>query len=148
MSGIAGLAYKDRERTPNRELLQKMTSKLAHRGPDGEGLHLQAGIGIGVRQLNITNLETENQPIYNEDHSVIVVCDGEIYNHIELRRELENRGHQLSNRSSSEVIAHLYEDQGFDCVQRLRGMFAFACLLSPYGIHVEEYYSWRVTGWE
>ena len=84
------------------------------------------GIGLGVRRLAIVDLETGDQPIANEDGSVVVVCNGEIYNHVELRAELTRSGHRFRTRSDVETIAHLYEDLGLDCVRRLRGMFAFA----------------------
>lgn len=103
-----------------------MAASLVHRGPDGQGSHVAPGIGLGIRRLAIVDLETGDQPIANEDGSVVVVCNGEIYNHVELREELIRAGHRFRTRSDVETIAHLYEDLGPDCVHRLRGMFAFA----------------------
>ncbi len=126
MCGICGIATRDPKRPIGRELILRMTDSLAHRGPDGEGVHVGPGIGIGVRRLAIVDLETGDQPIVNEDSSVVVVCNGEIYNHVELRQELIQGGHRFRTQSDVETIAHLYEDLGQECVHRLRGMFAFA----------------------
>lgn len=103
-----------------------MTDRILHRGPDGEGFHLAPGVGLGIRRLAIIDLETGDQPITNEDESVIVVCNGEIYNHLELRSELQAAGHRFRTASDVEVIAHLYEDHGLDFVRHLRGMFGIA----------------------
>ena len=103
-----------------------MCERQAHRGPDSRGLHLADGVGLGIQRLRVIDLETGDQPVYNEDRSVAVVLNGEIYNYRELRRELQERGHTLSTHGDSEVIAHLYEEEGDDLVERLDGMFAFA----------------------
>jgi asparagine synthase (glutamine-hydrolysing) len=103
-----------------------MAMTVRHRGPDGQGFHVGPGVGLGIRRLAIIDLETGDQPIYNEDESVAVMCNGEIYNHVELRACLEARGHRFRTRSDVEVIVHLYEEHGLDAVQRLRGMFGFA----------------------
>jgi asparagine synthase (glutamine-hydrolysing) len=103
-----------------------MIDTLIHRGPDGEGILVKNHFGFGIRRLSIIDLETGNQPISNEDASLSIVCNGEIYNYIELRRYLEKKGHQFQTGSDVEVIPHLYEEHGDDCVQYLRGMFAFA----------------------
>jgi asparagine synthase (glutamine-hydrolyzing) len=126
MCGICGIVYTQRERAVSRDVLRVMTDSLHHRGPDGEGFHIAPGVGLGIRRLAIIDLETGDQPITNEDESVIVVCNGEIYNHVELRRELQSRGHRFRTASDVEVIAHLYEDHGLDFVRYLRGMFAIA----------------------
>src|SRR5262245_10378968 len=126
MCGICGVAAVDPHRPVERDMLERMTAVLRHRGPDSQGLHLGAGIGLGVQRLSIVDLQSGDQPIANEDGSVVVVCNGEIYNSVELRAELAAAGHRFRTRSDVEVIVHLYEDLGPECVQRLRGMFAFA----------------------
>lgn len=103
-----------------------MTSTLAHRGPDGTGGYVNGRVGLGHRRLSIIDLSTGDQPIYNEDRSIVIVFNGEIYNYKELRRALVDRGHRFSTKSDTEVIVHLYEDHGDDCVDHLNGMFAFA----------------------
>jgi len=124
MCGIAGKLSLDRAVDP--ELIERMCEVVAHRGPDSRGIFCDGGIGIGVQRLAIIDLETGDQPIANEDGSVVVVQNGEIYNYRELRRELEGRGHRFSTTSDTEVIVHLYEDHGDACVDHLRGMFALA----------------------
>lgn len=126
MCGICGVAWAEPGRPVERALLRTMARVVVHRGPDGEGYHSGPGVGLAVRQLSIIDLETGDQPIANEDGSVVVICNGEIYNHVELRRELMSAGHSFRTRSDVEVIVHLYEDCGPAVVDRLRGMFAFA----------------------
>lgn len=123
MCGIAGVVA-DREIA--REELGRMLGSLVHRGPDDDGYYLQDGVGIGMRRLSIIDLQTGHQPIPNEDRSVLVVCNGEIYNYQTLRRQLLGRGHSFTTKSDAEVIVHLYEDEGEKCVERLRGMFGLA----------------------
>ncbi|MEZ5062959.1 MAG: asparagine synthase (glutamine-hydrolyzing) [Solirubrobacterales bacterium] len=108
------------------ELPLRMCARLEHRGPDSRGVHLDRNVALGIQRLRVIDLETGDQPIYNEDRSVVVVLNGEIYNHRELRSELRRRGHEFRTRSDTEVIVHLYEELGPDCVERLDGMFAFA----------------------
>ena len=103
-----------------------MCQSIVHRGPDDEGIFLKDGAGLGVRRLSIIDLTGGHQPVFNEDKTVCIVYNGEIYNFPELRRELEGRGHRFYTHTDTEVIVHLYEDMGRDCVQKLRGMFAFA----------------------
>lgn len=103
-----------------------MTELIHHRGPDSGGYFEAPGAGLGFRRLSIIDLETGDQPLWSEDGAVTVVCNGEIYNFIELRRQLEAKGHRFRTRSDVEVIVHLYEDHGPDCVHFLRGMFGFA----------------------
>lgn len=103
-----------------------MCDKLAHRGPDHFGHYVRGNIGLGMRRLSIIDLQTGQQPITNEDGTVWIVFNGEIYNYRALRKDLEARGHHFRTTSDTEVIVHLYEDMGQECVQRLRGMFAFA----------------------
>jgi len=126
MCGIAGIALKEGTRPVDVALLQAMTDRLRHRGPDAEGAFVAAGIGLGSRRLSIIDLETGDQPIANEDGSLVVVCNGEIYNYVELRAELLAAGHEFRTQSDTEVIVHLYEEHGVGCVERLRGMFALA----------------------
>ena len=103
-----------------------MADTLRHRGPDSDGFHLDRGIGLAARRLAIIDVAGGDQPIANEDGSVIVVMNGEIYNHLELRAELLARGHRFATRADTEVLVHLYEEAGDELVGRLRGMFAFA----------------------
>jgi asparagine synthase (glutamine-hydrolysing) len=103
-----------------------MTASLAHRGPDGSGTVIRGEAGLGHRRLAIIDLESGRQPIGNEDGTVQITCNGEIYNYVELRHELQQKGHRFATRSDTEVVVHAYEEWGLACVQRLRGMFAFA----------------------
>ncbi len=106
--------------------IHRMCQTIIHRGPDDEGIHTRGNVGLGMRRLSIIDLSGGRQPIYNEDRSVCCVFNGEIYNFLELRAELEGRGHQFYTHSDTEVIVHLYEEMGADCVTKLRGMFAIA----------------------
>jgi asparagine synthase (glutamine-hydrolysing) len=108
------------------EQVRRMTDTIVHRGPDDEGIQVRGNVGLGMRRLSIIDLAGGRQPIYNEDRSVAVVFNGEIYNFQELRRELEGRGHQFRTNSDTEVIVHLYEEMSANCVTKLRGMFAIA----------------------
>jgi asparagine synthase (glutamine-hydrolysing) len=127
MCGIAGKLALDGQTPVDRRLLERMTRSLAHRGPDGEGCYLQGPVGLGHRRLAIIGLDPSGaQPMSNEDGTVWVSFNGEIYNHRALRRELEQRGHVFRSQTDTEVIVHLYEEHGDDCVDQLRGMFAFA----------------------
>ncbi len=126
MCGICGLTYSDRKRPIDPQTLARMTHIMQHRGPDSFGLHAEPGVGFGVRRLSIIDLKTGDQPISNESGTVTLICNGEIYNFLELRQELLAAGHRFHTNSDVEVIVHLYEDLGPECVHRLRGMFAFA----------------------
>src|SRR5687767_14484167 len=125
MCGIAGIIRFDGRPVLEHEI-SAMCGAMAHRGPDDEGIYLGDGVGIGMRRLSIIDLDNGHQPISNEDGSVWIVFNGEIYNYKELRALLESRGHHLRTSSDTETIVHLYEDFGPRCVERLRGMFAFA----------------------
>src|SRR5262245_40967668 len=126
MCGIAGIVA-GRRLPPNfQAAIAAMGAALQHRGPDGANDVAGEHFAMAMRRLSIIDLETGLQPIYNEDRSLVLVCNGEIYNHVELRRELEQRGHTFSTNSDCEPILHLYEEQGDRCVHALRGMFAFA----------------------
>ena len=126
MCGICGVVYSHPERPVNREMLRQMTDIMCHRGPDSHGFYVSPGVGLGIRRLSIIDLETGDQPISNEDGTITVVCNGEIYNFQELRQQLIAAGHRFKTRSDVEVIVHLYEDYGVECVNYLRGMFGFA----------------------
>src|SRR5512140_3623923 len=123
MCGIAGFKL---EGPADAAVLAAMTATLAHRGPDGMGYFVDGGVGLGHRRLSIVDLSTGSQPIANEDGSVVVVFNGEIYNHLALRAELEAEGHRFATRSDTEVLVHLYEQEGDGFPARLNGIFAFA----------------------
>jgi len=106
--------------------IRAMCDAIVHRGPDDEGIYAQGPVGLGMRRLSIIDLAGGHQPIFNEDRSIAIVFNGEIYNFPELRPELERRGHRFTTNSDTEVIVHLYEDMGPACVSQLRGMFTFA----------------------
>jgi asparagine synthase (glutamine-hydrolysing) len=125
MCGIAGIIGRKGE-TIVAEKVRRMTDTIVHRGPDEEGIYAQGNVGLGMRRLSIIDLSGGSQPIYNEDRTIAVVFNGEIYNFPELRQELIGRGHQFYTHSDTEVIVHLYEEMGAECVKRLRGMFAIA----------------------
>jgi asparagine synthase (glutamine-hydrolysing) len=107
-------------------LVEAMCERQEHRGPDSRGIHRSNGVALGIQRLRVIDLQTGDQPIYNEDRSVAVVLNGEIYNFQELRADLEQRGHSFYTRTDTEVIAHLYEERGPDLVEELHGMFSFA----------------------
>lgn len=126
MCGIVG-KVKPRGGAPvDRVVIERMCAGLEHRGPDSRGLYLDQEVGLGIQRLRVVDLVTGDQPIRNEDGSVAVVLNGEIYNFRELREDLARRGHRLSTAGDTEVIVHLYEEYGVQCVRRLHGMFAFA----------------------
>ncbi|MFY9644776.1 MAG: asparagine synthase (glutamine-hydrolyzing), partial [Terriglobales bacterium] len=126
MCGIAGVVSATRESDISEALVHHMCEQIVYRGPDDEGLHVADGAGLGMRRLSIIDLSGGHQPVFNEDRSAWIVFNGEIYNFLELRPELEKRGHRFLTKSDTEVIIHLYEEMGADCVQKLRGMFALA----------------------
>jgi asparagine synthase (glutamine-hydrolysing) len=125
MCGICGFCFPD-ERPVGIDILKKMTTTLQHRGPDDEGYYVDGGIALGHRRLSIIDLDTGKQPIHNEDKTVYVVFNGEIYNFLELKKELEEKGHRFYTKTDTEVLVHLYEEKGEQCVESLTGMFAFA----------------------
>ncbi len=126
MCGICGIFSLDASRKVSEELLGRMNSSLVRRGPDDEGFYVDGQIGLAMRRLSIIDLSGGSQPICNEDKTLWIVFNGEIYNFLDLRRELVLRGHQFRTFSDTEVIVHLYEELGENCVDRLNGMFAFA----------------------
>jgi asparagine synthase (glutamine-hydrolysing) len=126
MCGIAGLVYLD-GKPVSRQLVQAMTRTIAHRGPDGEGEYINGPVGLGHRRLSIIDLsDNASQPMSNEDGTVWIVFNGEIYNYVELRPGLEAKGHCFRSHSDTEVIIHAYEEYGPGCLQLLNGMFSFA----------------------
>lgn len=129
MCGITGWATTDSNlppRTGDRELLHSMCERMVHRGPDSEGLFVTTGAALGMRRLAIIDLVTGEQPVFNEDKSIAVILNGEIYNYREIRADLEKRGHSFRSASDTEVLPHLYEEYGDEMVRELNGMFAFA----------------------
>jgi asparagine synthase (glutamine-hydrolysing) len=126
MCGIAGIVRFDPREVVDEARLKRMRDVLRHRGPDGEGLYLDGPVGLGHRRLAIVDVVGGHQPMPNEDHTAWIVYNGEIYNHAALRPGLEARGHHYRTRSDTETILHLYEDEAERCVERLKGMFAFA----------------------
>ena len=131
MCGICGVFQFDPQSTVSREHLAEMSRQIVHRGPDDEGVFLAGNIGLAARRLSIIDVRSGHQPMSNEDETVWLVYNGEIYNHQELRRQLTARGHHYRTHSDTEVILHLYEEHGIECVQYLRGMFAFALWDAP-----------------
>jgi asparagine synthase (glutamine-hydrolysing) len=126
MCGIVGIMDLRAKREISRDLLARLNETQHHRGPDAGGLHLEPGVGLGHRRLSIIDLATGQQPLYNEDGSVVVVYNGEIYNFQSLIPELAALGHVFRTKSDTEVIVHAWEAWGERCVERFRGMFAFA----------------------
>jgi len=124
MCGIAGIANRDRGHAVDQAAVRAMMAAIAHRGPDDEGAYFDGAVGLGFKRLSIIDLTTGNQPIANEDETVWIVFNGEIYNYLELRRDL-SRHHLFRTHTDTEVILHLYEELGERCLERLNGMFAF-----------------------
>ncbi|MGZ5817729.1 MAG: asparagine synthetase B, partial [Burkholderiaceae bacterium] len=125
MCGIVGIFDMRGERAIDRQLLDRMNETQYHRGPVEGGLHIEPGLGFGHRRLSIIDLSSGQQPLFNEDHSVVVVFNGEIYNFQELMEELLKLGHTFRTHCDTEVIVHAWEQWGDQCVHRFRGMFAF-----------------------
>ncbi|MCL2852213.1 MAG: asparagine synthase (glutamine-hydrolyzing) [Defluviitaleaceae bacterium] len=108
------------------QVINAMSARMAHRGPEDQGAYLGEGVTFGFRRLGFLDLDHGSQPMFNEDKSIVIVFNGEIYNYRELREELLSKGHSFANNSDTEVLIHLYEEEGHDMLRRLRGMFAFA----------------------
>jgi asparagine synthase (glutamine-hydrolysing) len=125
MCGICGVMHFDRGCNVEQTALESMNRKILHRGPDDSGFYCSENIGLAMRRLSIIDLQAGHQPVSNEDKTIWIVYNGEIYNHSELRTRLEARGHRYRSKSDTESIVHLYEEYGRDCVRHLRGMFAF-----------------------
>ena len=126
MCGITGVFDLRQQRAINRDVLARINDMQSHRGPDEAGLYLEPGLGLGHRRLSIIDIAAGQQPLFNEDGSVAVVFNGEIYNFLDLIPELTALGHTFKTRSDTETIVHAWEQWGEDCVHHFRGMFAFA----------------------
>ncbi len=126
MCGICGKIYFDDSRRVSQYEIETMADSMIHRGPDDEGLFIHNNVGLGFRRLSIIDLNTGHQPISNEDETIQIVFNGEIYNFLELRKQLQSLGHSFKTNTDTEVIVHLYEQYGADCLRYLRGMFAFS----------------------
>jgi len=126
MCGIAGILEFGQDARANAASLREICRVITHRGPDDEGFYTDGPLGIGMRRLSIVDVAGGHQPISNEDGTLWIVFNGEIYNHLALREQLISRGHHYSTHSDTETVIHLYEEYGADCVHHLRGMFAFA----------------------
>ena len=126
MCGICGILMRDSGLAPDRGLIERMRDLIAHRGPDGAGLHLGPGVGLGHRRLSIVDVALGQQPMYSADRRFVIVYNGEVYNHPALKTELETAGVRYRTRSDTETVLHLYERLGERAVERLRGMFALA----------------------
>jgi len=126
MCGIAGFIDVERSRDNAEQLIDRMCQVIRHRGPDDQGVWVGDGLALGMRRLSIIDLDGGHQPIFNEDQSILVILNGEIYNYRELQKELQERGHHFRTRSDTEAIVHAYEEYGDECVKHLRGMFTFA----------------------
>src|SRR5438874_13018674 len=125
MCGIAGLLSLG-DKPVFEEEVRAMCDAMVHRGPDDEGYYSADRIALGMRRLSIIDLQTGHEPVHNEDKTVWVVLNGEIYNYQEIRKDLLAKGHAFYTATDTEVLVHLYEEYGENCVQYLRGMFAFA----------------------
>jgi len=128
MCGICGITFHEHERPVPEAVVRSMCSAITHRGPDDEGVLVRGNTGLGMRRLSIIDLASGHQPISNEDGSIWIVFNGEIYNHLELREELLKKGHVFRTNSDTEAIVHAYEEFGESCPAKLNGMFAFAIL--------------------
>ncbi len=126
MCGIVGFHNFNRQQQVDVQLIKKMCETIVHRGPDDEGIYTNQNVGLGMRRLSIIDLNTGEQPIYNEDKSVVIVFNGEIYNFIDLRNKLVSAGHRFASKTDTETIVHGYEEYGVDILENLNGMFAFA----------------------
>src|SRR5690349_25017473 len=125
MCGICGIVTFDGQIVSERQV-EAMNDTLAHRGPDDAGVFLQPGVGLGHRRLSIIDVAGGHQPLSNEDGTVWVLLNGEIYNYQEIRERLLGHGHRFTTKSDTEAIAHLYEQDGEECFKQLRGMFSIA----------------------
>ena len=126
MCGIVGIFDLDTKRDIDLALIERMNSTQIHRGPDGSGYHREPGVALGHRRLSIIDLEGGTQPLFNEDNTVAVTYNGEIYNFLSLADELRAKGHHFRTRCDTEVIVHAWEEWGEACVEKFNGMFAFA----------------------
>ena len=151
MCGITGKIYLNNENLIDPGELKQMTDVIYHRGPDDEGFYINKNVGLGFRRLSIIDLSRGHQPLSNANESIHIVFNGEIYNFPELRKILIQKGYSFKTTTDTEVILHLYEEYGVDCLQHLRGMFAFAiwdnnkrqlfCARDRFGIKPFYYYT-------
>src|SRR5437867_10499991 len=126
MCGITGYIHTDRHQSVSLEILKRMTESIRHRGPDGEGLFVEGNVALGNRRLAVIDLATGDQPMFNDDKSVALVFNGEIYNYVEVREQLKDMGYGFRTASDTEVVVRAYEAWGDECLSRLNGMWAFA----------------------
>ena len=126
MCGICGVLNLSPSKRTDRSVIQQMLAMIRHRGPDGFGIYSDQNIGLGNARLSIIDLDTGDQPISNEDGTLWIVFNGEIFNYIELRQDLERRGHRFKTRSDTETLLHTYEEFGVGCLNRLNGQFSLA----------------------
>ncbi|MCP5102909.1 MAG: asparagine synthetase B, partial [bacterium] len=126
MCGICGIFDLKQEKRVDASIVKRMTSTLFHRGPDGENHFVDGNLGYGFTRLSIIDLEGGMQPLFNEDRSIVLICNGEIFNYIELRKELIKKGHRFKTQTDVEVLIHLYEEKGTEFINELNGQFAFA----------------------
>jgi asparagine synthase (glutamine-hydrolysing) len=128
MCGIAGIIDLTGKREPNRAKVEQMAGALSHRGPDDEGYLFAPGLGLASRRLSIVGLGDGNQPIFNEDRTVAVVYNGELFDYPERKAALEAKGHVFRTHTDTEIIVHLYEEHGEDVFEELKGQFALALI--------------------
>ncbi len=126
MCGICGIAFKQGNTSDDKQLVGRMNDAQSHRGPDGDGIHTGENVILGHRRLSIIDLGGGAQPMHNHDKSLVITFNGEIYNYVEIKADLEKKGHSFATTSDTEVILHLYAEKGIHCVDDLNGMFAFA----------------------
>src|SRR5687767_6153541 len=131
MCGISGIVNFDSSHAVEPAQIRAMTDRLRHRGPDDEGYLVDGNVALGHRRLSIIDLAGGHQPIYNEDRSVGIVFNGEVYNYADLTRDLVGKGHTFKTRSDTEAMVHAYEEYGDACVEQFRGMFGFAIYDRP-----------------
>jgi asparagine synthase (glutamine-hydrolysing) len=131
MCGITGFFDLRDQRSASRETLERMTSRLVHRGPDSDGFYIEDGLGLGFRRLSIIDLRTGDQPMVSADGSLVLLCNGEIFNYRELRTRLESQGHRFSTACDVEVLLYLYQERGIDLLSCLNGQFAFVIYDRP-----------------
>ena len=126
MCGICGYFDISQERIPEKKVLENMADTLTHRGPDSSGYLIKENLGLGFRRLSLLDLAGGNQPLYNEDKTIVLICNGEIFNYLELKEKLIKKGHKFRTKTDVEVLIHLYEEYGLDFLNQLNGQFAFA----------------------
>lgn len=151
MCGLGGLIYFNKEQKVDRNILRNMADSISHRGPDDEGYYVNQNVGLAFRRLSIIDLSSGHQPLSNANESIFIVFNGEIYNFLENRNILKQKGYSFKTATDTEVILHLYEEYGSDCLKYLRGMFAFAiwdnnkqqlfCARDRFGIKPFYYYT-------